>query len=921
VQVLGGSTPNAVKDANGNAMAATFTSTFMTDAPAGPLTANAGPSQTGNEGSVFTFSGSASGGTGTLTYSWNFGDSSTASGTLTPTHTYTADGSYTVTLTVTDGTGQTSSSTTNATVNNVAPTVNPGGPYNGSTNSAISFTGSGSVPDTGDTLSYSWNFGDGTSSTLQDPTHTYSATGSYTVSLTVSDQEGASTTSSTTASISNVPVGTYNSNPTITTSYLTIPNFGAKPTIVSTKSGNWSDPTIWSAGRTPTTGDIVDIGSGTTVTYDVNSNVVLNTIAVQNGASLNFRPDINTQVIVGNFLVLDGGTLQVGTAANPVAAGLLANIVIANQAINTANDPNQFGTGLIVLGNVTMHGATTTPYVALAQEAHAGDTVLHLASAPTNWLVGQDLLLPDTRQITGDGATGYTYQSQIERVTIKSISADGLTVTLSAALKYDHLGAHDPNGVLNYLPQVMNDNRSIMVGSQSFTGTRGYSLFTNRANVDIEYAGFCEMGRTTNNPTGSGNVADRYAMTILDLFGPTAKQANGYQYTLIGNAVDNDGDNQPNNNNEQWGIAVNNSYYGLIQYNDVQSVAGAGIGVEDGSSSYNTFDHNFVLNVTGTSNRSDQQMQGDAYWFHNPNNYITNNIATDINGGSWDVYSYGYDIDASTGPQGGGVGTVTIAAYQGADPSIAGQSKQINMNDTPILQFSGNEIYGATQSGMTLWWIGTYGDTFYSDAQVSVIKNFLAWNFSTRGFYGYPTNNVTIDGMVARGDASQLNSQSNYTQGINFDDYLTRNLVIQNCNIQGMATGIEAPFMVGRVAQMDTTVIQNCFLDNTVNIDVTPPRSVNGSSGLSPQTLNIINDTFAHPPQAQSSWWYDISMSYVTSDSLGTSNMSIAQYVYVTNYNGIAGDNFQVFYSQSNSPTGTSPPNAMPMSLIDGLAT
>jgi hypothetical protein len=40
--------------------------------------------------------------------------------------------------------------------------------------------------------------------------------------------------------------------------------------------------------------------------------------------------------------------------------------------------------------------------------------------------------------------------------------------------------------------------------------------------------------------------------------------------------------------------------------------------------------------------------------------------------------------------------------------------------------------------------------------------------------------------------------------------------------------------------------------------------------------------------------------------------------VYVTNYNGIQGDNFQVFYSQSPSPTGTRPANATTMPGVLG---
>jgi PKD repeat protein len=900
VLVHGGTTGAVVKDTAGDPLAANFSSSFTTAVPAAAPVANAGPGKSGNEGAAVNFAGSVSGGQPALSYAWAFGDGGTATGTLTPAHVYADNGTYSVTLTVTDSLGRSSSASTTATIANVAPTPDPGGPYSGAPGAAIALSGSATDAGSADTTAgfqWLWNFGDGSTSTARNPSHAFAAAGTYTVSLAVTDKDGGSASATTTVTVQSA---SFNSSPTITTSYLTIPNFGAKPTITSIKSGNWSDPTVWSLGRLPGAGDVVDVNPGTTVTYDVNSAVALNTLEVQATGTLTFRTDVTTQLVVGNFLVLEGGSLVIGTAANPIAANVEVEIDFANQPINTAVDPQQFGTGLIVLGNVTMHGATKTPYATLAQEPRAGDTALHLASPVTGWQAGDDPVLPDTRQLTGHGATGYTYQPQWERVTVQSVSADGLTVNLTAPLKYNHLGARDANGVLGMLPQVMNDSRNIMFESQSMTGTRGYTLYTGRANVDIEYAGFCELGRSTGS-----NQADRYAMTMLDLIGPAAPQANGHQFTLIGNQVDNDGDgNASNPSNLIWGIALNNSHYGLIQSNTVWAVYGAGIGVEDAASSYNTFDRNFVGNVTGTSNRYDLQLQGNGFWFHNPNNSITNNVAVDINGASYDVFSYGYDIDASTGSLGGGVGTVAVPAFQGADPSQPGQSKQVNMNDTPLLQFAGNTVYGATPSGMTLWWIGTYGDTPYADAQTSVVKNFTAWNFSTRGIYGYPTNNVVIDGAVIRGDASQLNNQFNYVTGITFDDYMTHNLVIQNSDVQGMATGIAAPFMVGRTATMDTTLIQNCKLNNTVNIELSPPRSVNGSSGLAPMTLNVTNVTFAHPSAAPSSWWLDISLDYITSDSLGTSNFGVPQYVYVYNYNGVVGDNFQVFYS-NNHPAGT----------------
>ena len=81
-----------------------------------------------------------------------------------------------------------------------------------------------------------------------------------------------------------------------------------------------------------------------------------------------------------------------------------------------------------------------------------------------------------------------------EEVTIDHVQ--GNQIFLTSPLQFDHLGAHDPNGTLPTLPQVALLDRNVVISSQNCSGTRGVTYFTARADVDIEYARFENLGRT-----------------------------------------------------------------------------------------------------------------------------------------------------------------------------------------------------------------------------------------------------------------------------------------------------------------------------------------------------------------------------------------------------------------------------------------
>ena len=85
---------------------------------------------------------------------------------------------------------------------NQPPVARPGGPYSGTLNTAIAFSGTASSDSDGSIASYAWNFGDGSTGTGATPSHSYTGVGTYTVTLTVTDNGGLTNSATTTAMVS-----------------------------------------------------------------------------------------------------------------------------------------------------------------------------------------------------------------------------------------------------------------------------------------------------------------------------------------------------------------------------------------------------------------------------------------------------------------------------------------------------------------------------------------------------------------------------------------------------------------------------------------------------------------------------------------------------------------------------------------------
>ena len=125
-------------------------------------------------------------------WSWDLGDNTGSSTLPSPSYTYSAGGSYPVRLTVTDNSGAVATVTKSITV--VAPPPSNTPPNAAFSASCIgltcSFTDESTDAD-GAVTGWSWDFGDGSSSTERNPSHAYAAGGDFQVTLTVTDDGNA----------------------------------------------------------------------------------------------------------------------------------------------------------------------------------------------------------------------------------------------------------------------------------------------------------------------------------------------------------------------------------------------------------------------------------------------------------------------------------------------------------------------------------------------------------------------------------------------------------------------------------------------------------------------------------------------------------------------------------------------------------
>ncbi len=296
-----------------------------------------------------------------LYYSWTYGDGATSGiSTPTPTHIYNTNGSYTVSLTITDPNGCTDTYTLNnyITIGTlIVDFTTPGGVTAACPPFLASYSPVPSPPFSPLNLSYSWTFGDGGASILNNPTHYYVLPGDYTVGMIITDVSGctASVIKNNLIHIDG-PLATYIISP-----HSVCPGFPVTFTATGTNvvQYNWNFGDAGVSQQNPTQHIYAQPASTTPATYIPTLTVVdgsgcsvlmpqTDTLVVHIPPTAAFGVDSTFACVPANVVFTDSSTFSDGTLAAWDWAYGDGNTGTGNPSPHTYNTPGYIDVTMIV---------------------------------------------------------------------------------------------------------------------------------------------------------------------------------------------------------------------------------------------------------------------------------------------------------------------------------------------------------------------------------------------------------------------------------------------------------------------------------------------------------------------------------------------------------------------------------------------
>lgn len=579
-------------------------------------------------------------------------------------------------------------------------------------------------------------------------------------------------------------------------------------------SGDWSELETW-GGELPRDGSKVYIPSNIEITISGRLSARLKSIRLE--GKLSFSNDKNTKLQVETLVSAMSGSLEIGTADDPIAIGITAEILFIDEGPLEHN--SEFSKGAVLMGPVRVYGAQKSGWEALTEQPTAGASSITTSNAPVGWEVGDEIV------ITGTEAND---PESDEKRMIEAI--DGPVITLSRVLERDHTGPEDDLEV-----HVANLSRNVIFSSENAEiRRRAHMMFMHNLDVEVYYAQYYQMGRTNKSvqeddfffpgldsydaePGARTNIRGRYS---CHFHRGGVNPATDSPAHVEGCVVEDD---------PGWAYVSHSSYVDFVD-NVSYNIVGGAFQTEAGDE-IGSFIHNMAIRTVNpdfpllsdeffpVDIREDSQdfaFQGDGFWFHGGGVSVEDNVASGSSGHGFIYWAEGLR-EANLGGELANLNQMHFRVSNIPNGELLPDLDFIDMWWHPVSSFKGNQSYSST-NGFAAYYIHaslfediTELTAAYLATVHSTFENLTIWNVRNLGIELQNCERFTFKNlkMINEGNAEAIGIKSWITVA-------TRS-IWDNAIVKGFGQGMIVP-MAGNIT------ISNGIWSNLHDFILLPPQ-------------------------------------------------------------------------------------------------
>ncbi len=397
----------------------------------------------------------------------------------------------------------------------------------------------------------------------------------------------------------------------------------------------WSSPFTWGGGPLPLEGDFVVIPRGQTLILDTTT-PILSYLLIQGGELIfdDEQEDNVVQLHTQGALITEGGRLQIGTEAEP----FLHKTTVVLYGHVLSNEVPVYGAKTLALreGEIDMHGRPiNVTWTRLAVTANPGDTTIQLQDA-VDWEIGGKVVIASTS----------LSQRENEELEIIGIDSNGLMLTVSPPLEYEHISVRQTieGRFIDTSAEVGLLTRNIVVrgnvNEEWLEDVEGCDEEFRPGQFEIQT---CFLGRF-----GAETLSDQFGSQIMihaaeqnkgDVVGrfEYIEVTHAGQAFRLGRYPIHFHLNGDVSTSYVRGCAIHHTFNRavtihavdrlLVEKNVAYNILGHAYFLEDGIEQYNIIQDNLGVFVRASSSLLNVDITPATYWIVNPNNIVRRNAA------------------------------------------------------------------------------------------------------------------------------------------------------------------------------------------------------------------------------------------------------------------------------------------------------